>query len=226
MEDPMLDDCIDRACAMVEAETHLLIFPTVIEEKVPWDIHLYRSFGYVRLGKRPVASIEALQVVPSNDIPVYEIPIEWVETANLHTGQLNIIPLTLALTRSPTGSGAAPPLVAGPASAVFLSLFGYSSWIPAWWLVRYTAGFPDGKMPKIVNELIGTVAAMEVLSILAPTFGKANSTSLSIDGMSQSVSTPGPEIFSLRMDELTKKRELLVRKMKALYGTTMFSGEV
>lgn len=223
MEDVMLVDCIDRAIAVAEVETHLLLFPTQVEEKLAWDVHLYRSHGYLKLHKRPVASIESLSIAASDNITLYTVPTVWVETANMHAGQLNIIPLTIALN---TGAGANNMPTSNPAGAAFISLLGQGRWIPAWWLVRYTAGFPDGRMAKVVNELIGVIAAMDVLSILAPTFGRANSSSLSIDGMSQSVSTPGPEVFHVRMDELTAKRKLLVGKLRSLYGTLLFSGEV
>lgn len=214
-------DKIDDSVAMVEAETGLVLFPTQFEEKHAFDVQEYQSFGYFRLKKRPVTSIERMLVTPSNDIDVYEVPLDWVETANLHMGQVNIIPLTIALSKQGT---LIPTSAAG--GAVFLAIFGYKSWIPAFWKIKYTAGFPSAKVPKVINELIGTVAAMEILSQLAATYAKNSSGSLSIDGLSQSVSTPGPEIFTKRLKDLADKRLLLTKKLKAMYGTTLFSGNV
>jgi hypothetical protein len=39
-------DKIDDAVATVELETGVVILPTQITEKIPFDLHLYRSWGY------------------------------------------------------------------------------------------------------------------------------------------------------------------------------------
>lgn len=220
MTDPLLTQYIIRAVSLAESDIMMDIFPVQYQEKHPFDKHLYDSFGFFNVMHRPVASIEALHVTPSNDVDVYQVPLDWIETGNLHKGQINIIPLTLALTNgSPT-----PPQAAG--GAVFLSIFGHKPWVPALWKVTYTSGFPDGMIPRLVNELIGTIAAMEVLSMLATTYARNTSTSLGIDGMSQSIGTPGPNLFRVRMEELGDKRQRLIGKLKAAYGTKLFSGNV
>ena len=79
-------------------------------------------------------------------------------------------------------------------------------------------------VPRVINEYIGCVAAVEVLSQLALTYARANSHSLGIDGLSQSVSTPGPQIFKVRMDELEEKKKAIMKKVKAIFGFKIFSG--
>jgi hypothetical protein len=213
---------IHSAVSTAETETGLLIFPTQIKEKHAWDRQEYDSFGYFRLNRRPCNSVESITVNLSNNDDIYMVPLEWVETANLHKGQLNIIPLTIALTN---GNPTAIPTTAG--GALLLSVFqGKSQWVAAFWQIVYTCGFPDGQVPIPINELIGTIAAMDVLSQLASTYGKSSGSSLSIDGASQSVSTPGPEIFTKRMADLAEKREMLVNKMKNYYGLKFFSDNV
>ncbi len=222
LTDDDLKDYIDTAVGLAETETGLLIFPTQEQEKHAWDRQEYDSFGYFRLHRRPISSIEAITVNLSNNDDIYDVPLEWVETANLHKGQLNIIPLTIALTN---GNPTAIPTTAG--GALLLSIFqGKSQWVASFWKVKYTCGFPEGKIPKVINDLIGTIAAMEVLSQLASTYGKSSGSSLSIGGGSQSVSTPGPEIFTKRMNDLELKREMLVAKMKTYYGLKFFSDNV
>jgi hypothetical protein len=217
-----LKDYIDTAVGLAELETGLLFFPTQIEEKKPWDRQEYDSFGYFLLAKRPISSIEAITVNLSNNDDIYMVPLDWVETAQLAKGQLNIIPLTIALT---SGNVTAIPTTAG--GALLLSIFqGKSQWVASFWKIKYTAGFPEGAVPKVVNDYIGTIAAMEVLSQLASTYGKSSGSSLSIDGGSQSVSTPGPEIFTKRMNDLTDKREMLTNKLKGYYGLKFFSDNV
>jgi len=216
----MIEDEIGDAAAKVEFETGLTIFPTSFEEKPPFDKHLYESFFYLKTKNRPIMSIEALRVTPSNEQDIFEMPIEWVETANLHRGQVNVIPYSIALTRQGT---AVPATGSGPA---FLSVFGWRNWVAAFWRIQYTAGFPSGKIPKVVNELIGVVAAMEILSMLASTYGKGQSSSLSIDGLSSSTSSPGPEIFTRRLKDLADKRVWLTSKLKAWAGLKLAVGTI
>lgn len=217
----MIRDKIDDVVAQVEIETGISIFPVQKTRKMAFDLNEYRSFGYFRLPDRPVMSIETLRVTPSNDIDVYDVPLDWIDTANMHTGQINIIPLTIALTKQGT---IVPTSTAG--GALMLAILGHSSWVPAFWKIEYTVGFPSGSIPKVVNDLIGTVTGIEVLSQLAATYARNSSGSLGIDGLSQSVSTPGPEIFSRRITDLEKKRAMLTKKIKVLYGTTLFSSNV
>lgn len=215
----MIKDTIDRAIALVEQETGLDIFPVRSKEKHPFDRHEYESFGYMRLERRPIASVEKLTITPPSGADLYQVPIEWIETAYLPKGQINLIPLGNAIAY---GS----PADVGSGGALFLNVLGSQPWVPAFWQVEYTSGFPDGSIPKGINELIGVVAAMEVLSALGATYGKSSSHSLGIDSLSQSISTPGPQIFVQRLNDLAEKRKWIVKKLKTSYGLNLFSGNV
>jgi len=218
----MLGDYIDTAVGLAELETGLTIFPAQFEHKKAWDRQDYDSFGYFVMPVRPIASVESIKVNLSSNDDIYEVPLQWVEVGQMQWGQINIIPLTIAMT---SGNPTAIPTTAG--GALLLSIFqGKSQWVASFWKITYTAGFPDGQLPKVLNDLIGTIAAMEVLSQLASTYGKSSGSSLSIDGMSQSVSTPGPEIFTRRMQDLADKRTMLVRKLKNTYNLRFFSNNV
>lgn len=218
LTDPTLQRYIERAVAIAELETGIDIFPTRYSEKHPYDKVEYESFGYFRVHHRPVASVDSMTVAPSSGQDVFTIPKEWIENGNLVKGQINIMPYTVNI------MGTAVPATAG--GAAFLMLMGQQPWIPAFWRIEYTTGFKDGKIPRVLNELIGTIAAIEVLSMLATTYSKSTSTSLSIDGLSQSIGTPGPELFKPRLEELKEKRQALVGKLKAMYGLKLFSGNV
>ncbi len=218
MTDDMLADYIEGAVSTSELELKIDIFPVKRREKQPFDINLYNSFGYFQLAHRPCTSVDKMSVTPSNELDVYVVPNDWVEGAYLHRGQVNIIPLTVAFVQ-----GAYIPQQSS-GGAAFLQILGNKAWIPAWWQIEYTSGFKDGMLPRALNEYIGTVAAMEVLSMLATTYARSNSHSLGIDGLSQSVSTPGPQIFQTRIEELDKKKTALTKKIKAIFGYKIFSG--
>lgn len=219
-DDDLIKDTIDRAVGLVETETGLDIFPVRMKEKLPFDQHHYQSFGYMRVARRPVACVDKITITPASGNDLYTVPIEWVETANLPYGQLNLTPISGATVYGDVTGGVAP------GGALFLNVLGQHRWVPAFWMVEYTSGFPDGLLPRVVNELVGAVAAMEVLSALAATYARSTSHSLGIDGLSQSVSTPGPQLFKQRLDELAEKRKKLVKKLRTQYALNLFSGEV
>ena len=213
MDETQLQNQIIEAVSLAELESGLHIFPKQFREKLAFDKAEYDAFGYIMLKKRPVSSIEGLTVTPSDEKTVYSVPLEWVDVGNLHTGQLNMIPLTIALK-----TGTVVPLTTSAGGAMFLSIFGNRPWIPSLFECLYTAGFPRASLPKVINQYVGTVAAMEILSLLATTNSRSTSSSLSFDGISQSISTPGPEVYLQRLKELGQKRQWLVRKLQRFYG--------
>lgn len=220
MTDELIDELIVGAVAICEEESGLQIFPTEHREKYPFDKFEFQELGYFQLRNRPVASVQSLKVTPSNGVDVYVVPNDWIETAYAHRGQLNIIPLNIAT----VSSSAAVSQNGG--AAFFISILGQRPWIPAFWQIDYTTGWPDGKLPRFVNEYIGTVAAIEVLSRLAATYARSTGHSLGIDSLSQSISGPGPQIFVQRIQDLTDKRKMLLGKLKAKFGLKIFSNNV
>ncbi len=222
--DDELKDYIDLAVDEAENETGLVLMPTQFTEKLPFQKQDYESFGYFQLPKRPVASIEALNVTLADGSDVFVFPTEWIETANLIHGQLNIIPL--AFQGMQGGTGIIGGVNSGGGTAVFFNSLWNRPWVAAMFGITYTAGFINGLMPKYVNNLIGCIVAMRVLSMIAAAYAGATSTSLGLDGMSQSVGTPGPQRYKQRMEELTAERALIVKKLKKSYGSKFVVGTV
>jgi hypothetical protein len=220
MTDDVLRDMIVRAVSLVEVEGNFDIMPVKYREKTGFDRNAFDSFGYMELKRRPVASVDRLSVTPSNQVDVYVVPQDWVEASGFQRGQVNIVPLTIAF----TNGGFIPSQSAG--GAAFLSILGAKGWIPAYWQIEYTTGFPDGALPRDLNELIGVVAAIETLSLLATTDADANSRSIGIDGMSQSVSSAGPQKYQARIEVLTAKKQMLIDKFKGRFALKMFSSHV
>ena len=68
--------------------------------------------------------------------------------------------------------------------------------------VQYTAGFEENKVPIALIELIENMAAYKLLTFVGPLIFPYNSVGISIDGTSQSVSTPGPQFLAQRIKDL------------------------
>jgi hypothetical protein len=219
----MVKDIIDGAMNTAEAELGIYLRPVVFQEKYPFDRFAYASYGYFNVRQRPVSKIVSIAVTPPNGEDVYSMPLEWVETAYLPRGQINIIPMTAAQVGGDSTS-ISPASANG--GAFYLTVVQNRGWVPAYWQIEYVAGYCDGLVPRIVNDLIGTIAAMEILSMLAANRADVNSASLGIDGLSQSTSGPGNQIYKVRLEDLEKKRILLVKKVKALTGRKVWSSVI
>lgn len=220
MTDEIVKDVIVRSVTMIEMEVGIDIFPRQYREKYPFDRNLYEAMGYVQLHHRPVLSVEKFSVTPSNNVDVYSVPLDWIEASYFPKGQINLVPLTIAF----QNGGFIPSQSSG--GAAFLSILGQRSWIPAYWQFEYTCGFAEGMVPRIINEIIGVQTAIEILDMLSATHAEATSHSLGIDGLSQSVSTPGPEIYSIRTQSLREKKKVLVNRLKTMFGSKLFVSNV
>lgn len=218
------DELKDRIyLAMNETE---LLLGTVItresfQEKAPFDYSLYRAYIHVMSEHRPIISLEHLAIVSADGNAIFEIPPTWIEGANFSKGLVNVIPLLAAY-----GVNSVQGAV-GNAGIAFLTVIDGLNWVPAYWQINYTAGLSnkEGNVPTPVNELIGTVAAIAILSEIAP-LHIYNSQSQTQDGISQSSSGPGPRLYQLRIEELKEKRDELTRKLKAIFSTRYFVGNI
>lgn len=200
--------------AMNEAE--LLIGSTITREafthKVPFDYSLYKSYIHVRSEKGPIISLEQLAIVSADNNNIFTIPPTWIETTNFAKRLINVIPLLAAYGVNQVAGAV------GNAGIAFLTVMDGLNWVPAYWQIQYTAGLAtnEGQVPVPVNELIGCIAAISLLSEIAST-NKYNSQSQTQDGISQSASGPGPNVYNRRIEDLEKKRDRLVSKLKPIF---------
>lgn len=220
MTDYLLKDFIERAIPEVELDIGIQIMPATLSEKYPFDRNLFESFGYLQLEHRPIASIDQLSIRPANGQDIYTFPKDYVEVSGLQRGQLNIVPIGATIGQSSALN------IGGSGIGYLLAMAGTRNWIPAWWNVIYTVGFKDGLMPKIINEIIGTYAAIEILGSLGATYANNNSHSLSLDGASESISGPGAQIYAQRLQDLEAKRVKTVKKLRVILGLSLFSQHV
>jgi len=223
MTDELINDMIVQAVSLAEADTGMNIFATSIVERVEYDYNLFKQLGYMQLKSRPVSSIESVEVVTANEESVMTIPLSWIDTSYITRGQLNIVPLTLITSGVATTPGTTSQ---GAGVSFLLAILGQRTNIPAFFSVTLTSGWADNRIPRIVNQLIGVVAAMEVLSMLGATYARSSSHSLGVDGLSQSVAGLGPALFQSRLEDLQLKRKSLIAKVKRIGGLLLFSSNV
>lgn len=224
----VLKDRIMMAMNETEAQLGTTVTREEFVDKLPFDWSLYKSFIHIKPRHSPIISLESLAIVASNDEIIFQVPSVWIDMANASIGQLNVIPL-LAAFGATNASGTPITATNQGAGVAFLAIWGASgatNQVPSYWQVTYSAGLSnrEGQVPVIVNQLIGTNAAINLLSQLAQIW-ITTSQSQSQDGISQSSSTLGPRVFALRIEELIKNRDELISKIKGIFAKKYVIGE-
>ncbi len=201
----------------VELESGVSIIPVQFKEKQPFDFGFWQSFGYIRCKQRPISSVQKVAFTPATETDILIMDPGWIETSNFAKGQINLIPLVPA-----AAVGNVQATIGTGGGAAFITIFSGKHWIPALIEVVYTAGFPNRQMPRVINELIGAQAAINILSMIAATY-RVQSYSMGTDGLSQSVSTMGPLLFKQRIDELMMQKHGIIKRIKTLFALDCFS---
>jgi hypothetical protein len=217
--DDDLKDRIYLAANAVELDIKTTLTREQRQEKLPFKQEDYKAYIHLTAEQGPIVSLEELAIVSADKNNIFQIPPEWIETANFSKRIINVIPL-LAAYGVNTVQGAV-----GNAGIAFLTVIDGLNWVPAYWSVKYTSGISnvEGKIPTVVNELVGVVAAIDIISEIAQSF-ILTSQAQSQDGISQSSSMPGPRLFALRIEELEKKRARLEAQIRNIFSSRFILG--
>ena len=217
--DDELKDRIYLAANAVELDLKTTITREQRQEKLPFKQEDYKAYIHLTAEQGPLVSIEQLAIVSADKNTIFEIPAEWIETTNFAKRIINVIPLLAAY-----GVNSVQGAV-GNAGIAFLTVIDGLNWVPAYWQIRYTTGISntEGKIPTVVNELIGCIAAIDILSQIAAMF-LYTSQSQSQDGIAQASSSPGPRVYQLRIEELMLKRARLEKQIRNVFSNRFIVG--
>jgi hypothetical protein len=207
-------DQIVLATNEVEIMCKITINREQFTDKVPFDINLYKSFIYLKTEQNPVLAVQDVSIVSSDGYKVFKIPSAWLESSNFSKGIVNVVPILGAYSVA-TGGG-----VGAYGGIPYINVFSQLSFVPGFWQIVYQTGTSkiEGQYPVVINDLIGMTAAINMLANIENMFLNT-SQSLSRDGISQSSSGPGSRVFLPYIEILTKKRDILVGKIKATFAT-------
>jgi len=213
---------IELAINEFELMTGLVVNKVQDMQRIPFDRALYQSFVYIKTNHGPILSVEEIQIQSSNGENIYQLPATWIEVGFAHKRQLNLIPIL-----SIFGAAGLKDGQASNAGLIFLQAINNFSWLPSFFTVKYTYGLShtEGQLPIPVNQIIGMIAAINLLSSIQ-TANKYNSTSVGQDGLSQSASSAGPQIYAKRIEELEAKKLKMLAKLKATFNTKYFLSNI
>lgn len=234
MTDETLKKMISKAAARVELKCNIDVFPVVRVVRQPFDrVKMTQGFNQIDTGVRGIRELLEVSIRSSNSFNVqnnveyqtdatnqdgtvlYKFPLEWIDPSLLRKGLIHFVPLQSA------ANGIVPGGLIGGSSAPLFQVLTQLTNIPGYFFIRYASGWQENSIPSVVNDLIGTYTAMDVLSLLGPT-NRWNSQSIGIDGASQGVSGPGNQLYALRMQELEKKAQDLEDLIKSRFTNKIF----
>jgi len=176
--DIMFDFAIRAAIAWAETELDLDIRPTNQDEYQNYDHLNMQAWGHIQLNRYPVISDPADMTItlqwPSMTTP-YEFPTAWLRVNKPH-GIVNIVPTIGTLSMA---------MALQPYFAV------QSGIVPMGLRIQYQSGFAYGALPADIRALIGMRACYPILNTAGDLIAGAGiaSTSIGMDGLSQSVNT-------------------------------------
>lgn len=217
----LLQSYLDSAIAWAEQTLSISILQRqIVDEPHDYLASDYMNWSYIKLWKRPVLSVEKLELWYGNQ-KMYEIPQEWIQLDVQH-GAIQLFPT----------SGITSGLIITAGGSLFLPLvqgnFGYA---PQMWRVSYTAGMnePQGDVfqqtdihPNL-REVIYKKACIGILGVWGDLIIGAGiaSQSISIDGLSQSINTTQSPMFggaSARIKQLEEDINNMLPGLRAYYG--------
>lgn len=220
VSDAQIQGFIDEAISEVEHLLDIYITPTEFSERLDYDREMWtQSYAYLKLRHPNVIKVLDFQLRFSNEDTdeddgqdlhrsIIDIPKEFIHVEP-QDGVLQLVPAF--------GTTLSGFIVSAMSGHAFWAIANTQGAFPGAVRVRYLAGFEEGKIPAMIAGLIEVVAAYKLLSILGPILFPHNSVSISIDGVSQGTSTPGPAFLKQRLDELEKIRESMLDTARGYY---------
>jgi hypothetical protein len=213
LPDSAIDFWIKSSISELEHILDIYITPVKFREKHDYNRSDFTwNFNFMKLNHKPILNVEKLELSFTNDeqVPGFvNFPLEHVHVM----GQEGTIQLVPAFGTTLSGF-----LLSAFSGSQFHALRATGMMnFPGGIRVEYTAGFEQDKIPYIISELIGVMAALKVLYLLGPLLFPHNSVSVSIDSVSQSTGTMGPKFFLDFINQLDKERERLLETVKSYY---------
>jgi hypothetical protein len=173
--DSLMQFYIESAVQYLQDRLDITLFPTVItDERHDYKRRQFENFMYVQTHQIPVMSVEKVELVFPGGNKIVEFSGNAL-MVDKSAGTIEIFP---------TVGTYAASFYSGPNS-----FYGAHDYLPQFMRIHYTAGF--SKVPADLVEMVGMLASMGPFNIAGDLVGGAGiaSSSIGIDGLSQSIST-------------------------------------
>lgn len=204
--------CIENAITQVEHELDIAIFPRIEEEHHDFYSEDFNSYMYTHVFKRPIIQVENLGL-EMNGRGVYSYPSKWWSVYPL-AGHIEIMPTPLMQSGNNFMNGTVAPY---PVLPITRPNYG-KTFAPQMIHVEYVAGLLPRKnaaynrqyeMPATLEKMILKVAVKEIFEMWGRLLVQPGlaSTSISIDGISQSMGTTQSAMYGAVSADITQINE-------------------
>lgn len=184
MNEEVYSNAIESAKQQVEEFLQIKLIKQIYQEKKSFHADDWRNWGYIQTQFPVSCPLEITGFIGTVRQVTY--PRNWLSiktsTDNQYNQrQINIVPNTRATNNQLiTYSGLLPNL-------------GYlgNSTIPNYWRLTYVTGWNRDKIPQTILQAVGKLAAINILTVASDALLYSpgiSSTSISLDGLSQSLS--------------------------------------
>lgn len=178
------------------------------EETHDYYINDYVQYNFIKLFRYPVYDVSkvAIQFPLSNNLLEFDPSWYRIESSG---AQVNLVPT----------QGTFSSIILSQGGSFLPLLYSGLQYVPALFKVTYTAGYPKGKIPVLLKEIIGMKAAMGPLNIAGDLIAGAGiaSKSLGMDGLSQSIATTASATnagYGSRILQYTKQIEERMKNLR------------
>lgn len=192
--DSTIDFYIDSAVEQLESYLGLKLSRQIVTESKDYYIDDWSNWGFIK-STYPVQAAISLDGYLGESKQI-SYPKEWLSVKKSSDNrsfsrEFRITPNTASMTFSNSQS----ILVMGSAYPI-LNWWRTNRYVPNYWQLKYMTGFPDDKIPSDILQAVGMIATIPLLGIASDLnmakgglgLGVA-SKSISLDGLSQSVSS-------------------------------------
>lgn len=212
MPDSLIEFYILSAQQWLERELDIFLTPTLVEKEThDYYFQDYSNFSYVKLFHKPVYDVSYLAIRFPLSSSTLEFDPSWfkIESTAAH---VNLVP---------TGGTISSVLVSGGGSFLPM-MYTNRDYVPHLFFIDYDAGFREGCVPLDILEVVGKKAALGPLNIAGDLIAGAGiaSKSLSLDGLSQSISTTSSATnagYGARIINYGKEIDASLKTLKAQY---------
>ena len=175
----VFESAIRVGISRVEHTLDMTIAPTTYIEEYDYNINDYMNYGFIKLYHSPILDTPRVSARYIKEVTLFPFPENWIRVFR-QEGQIQIVPTSGSLSQFNIDQTGFLPVI-----------FGVKHSWPQLFHIEYSAGFEQDKIPAMLNRLIGVYAAISSLAILGelPLGQGISSTSISLDGLSQSVSS-------------------------------------
>lgn len=212
MPDEMFEFYIHGALRWLETEIPgLILCETEITEWHDYHIGDYQAYSFLKLFKFPVQSVSKVGFQFPLQNSINDFNPEWFRIES-NAAHVNLLPT----------AGTFSSLLLSQGGAYLPLLYSGTSYVPHLFRVVYKAGFKSGQIPHNLLNLIGMKAALGPLNVAGDLIAGAgiSSKSLSMDGLSQSISTTASATnsgYGARIGQYTKMIKEDLANVKRYY---------